>query len=108
MNKKAKIIYRGFYDLPLAFVVSHNGRQLLFWRDFDDDLDEYPETYQVYLLPCLSDEELTGSWERLPERAINFLGEVPVGDVQFDSTRRREIDTAVLDALLPAREVVAA
>jgi len=108
MNNKAKIIYRGFYDLPLAFVVRHTGRQLLFWRDFDDDLDDYPETYKVFFLPHLSEEKLTGSWKRLPERATDFLGEVPVRDVQFDSTRRREIDTGVLDALLRSREAVAA
>lgn len=108
MQNTAKLRYQGFYDVPRSFVVKHGGRQILFDCVFDDDLDDYPETYQVYLLPSLSDEELTGSWERLPERATEFLGEVPVGDVQFDSTRRREIDTAVLDALLPAREVVAA
>ena len=51
----------------------------------------------------LTDEELAGSWADLPNRASAPLGQVPVGAVRFDDTRRQSIDGAVLSSRLPAR-----
>ncbi len=98
----SEIIYCGFYDYPLAFVVRHRNALLLFWREFDDALDDYSDTYEVFLLPDFADEEVKVMrvWDGLPERATRRLGEVPVKDIVFDPTRRREIGTAVLDALM--------
>ena len=102
------IRYRDFYDLPRIFIASYEGRQYLFDCPFDDELDDYPASYRVYLLPALSEAELAGSWEHLPERATEFLGAVPLAAVQFDVTKRASINTAVFSSLLRQPELLAA
>jgi hypothetical protein len=92
-----EIIYSGFYDAPLAFAVWHAGRQYLFLREFNDALDDYPDTYQVFSLPGLSDEVLESSWRSIKSLATEFLGEVLIAEVKFDPTRRKEIATGVID-----------
>jgi hypothetical protein len=96
MSNNEKIIYSGFYDAPLAFVVSHGGKQFLFWREFVEAIDEYPNEYGVYLLPDIPEEEIKNLWSDLNNKAMAFLGEVPVKRVIFDPTKRQEIDTDVL------------
>jgi hypothetical protein len=97
VSGKAKIIYSGFYDVPLAFAVWHSGRQFLFLRDFDDVIEDYPDTYRVFSLPGLPDAVIKDSWQRIEGLATGFLGEVPVREVKFDESMRKEIDTDVLD-----------
>ena len=99
VSEKAEIIYSGFYDVPLAFAVWHRGRQFLFLREFDEALDDYPDTYRVFSLPGLSDEVLNSSWQRVESLATGFLGEVPVREVKFDPSMRHEIETAVIDKM---------
>jgi hypothetical protein len=96
----AMIRYRDFYDLPRIFVTSYQGQFYLFDCPFDDELDDYPDSYRVYQLPALTEAELEGSWEYLPELAIGFLGAIPVTEVQFDSTKRERINTAIISRLL--------
>jgi hypothetical protein len=97
MNTWAEIVYRGFDDVPRIFIATHHERSCLFSCPFDEALDDYPDAYQVYLLPTVGDPK--GNWEELHRQAVAFLGEVPVKDVHFDATQRRAIDTAVLDEL---------
>ena|ERR1044071_2553103 len=99
MSEKSAIQYRDFYDVPRIFLVNHRGTQYLFDCPFDQDLDDYPDTYRVFVLPADSCSNLSGSWEDLASSATAYLGKVPVKSVQFDSTRRREIETDVLDEL---------
>lgn len=100
MNHKIRISYREFYDVPRMIVVTHRGRKLLLDCKFDDSLDEYPAAYKVYVLPEGIDERALRSWEVLPEKATNYLGDIPVDQVLFDPSKRLEIDTEVLDRLL--------
>ena len=51
-------------------------------------------------MPPLSDEALKGDWEKLNEIATQYLGEVPIGEVIFDPSRRRAIDVHVFDSPL--------
>lgn len=94
------IRYRDFYDVPRIFLTTHDGKQYLFDCPFDDQLDEYLERYRVYELPGVPEEELQGSWVRLPERAVSLVGEVPVASLQFDPTKRNSINTITLDELV--------
>lgn len=96
----ATIRYRDFYDLPRIFITSYNGKQYLFDCPFDDELDDYPNSYRVYQLPALSEAELQGSWQRLPARAVIFLGAIQVAAVEFDPTKRESINTAIIRELL--------
>lgn len=56
--------------------------------------------YEVYLLPTLSENELSGSWDHLPQRASRRLGRVPTESVVFDPSRRKFIDGGALRHLL--------
>ena len=98
----AEIIYREFYDVPRIFVVSFDGKQYLFDCRFDESADDYPDMYQVFVLPNLRDHELNGSWDRLTERAQKHLGQVLVKSVVFDESRRRAIDPSVIEELASA------
>lgn len=64
---------------------------------FEAENDEYSSNYRVFVLP---DIELQDSWEGLSSKAMKFLGEIPVCDVKFDPTLRREIDPELIDRLL--------
>jgi len=98
------IRYRDFYDVPRIFITTHKGELYLFDCPFDEELDDYSERYQVYQLPTISEDELQGSWEHLPERAASALGTVPVAQVQFDSSKRNSINTALLEEMIGARD----
>ncbi|HEX5731194.1 MAG TPA: hypothetical protein VF131_00050 [Blastocatellia bacterium] len=97
---ETKIIYSGFYDFPLAFIATYENAQYLFWRLFDDELDDFPSEYDVYILPDLSKEEIEQSWEYLSEKAKTCVGKIPVRQVAFDPTRRRFIDTVTFDRIV--------
>lgn len=86
--------------MPRVFVVSFGGKQYLFDCRFDESADEYPEVYQVYVLPSLGDGELNGSWDGLTERAQKHLGQVLVKSVVFDASRRRAIDPRVIEEVV--------
>ena len=42
---------------------------------------------------------MSGSWEGLTGKAESYLGEVPVGRVDFAPGRRLSIDTRIIDEL---------
>jgi hypothetical protein len=102
MSDWAAIRYRDFWDVPRIFLVSHHGKSFLFDCAFDETAEDYPNSYKVYIMPELSEDALAGSWQKLADRAVLFLGQVPVSKVQFDPSRRREIDAAVLDEFAAA------
>jgi hypothetical protein len=94
------IQYRDFYDVPRIFLLRHDGHLLLLDSPFDDDIDEYSASYDVYLMPELPQETLEGPWAHLRELASCQLGCIPVAAVEFDATRRNAIDIGSLEALL--------
>ena len=96
MNELVEFQYREFYDIPRLFVVKYHGRHFLFDGSFSDDLDEYPDQYEVFLMPSLRDIELAGSWEHLKDRAIQSFGCVPITAVSFDPSKRKMIDASIL------------
>ena len=55
------IYYDGFWDVPQAFLATSLIDDLYyFWRGyFDDDLDDYPSTYRVYLVKNTTIDEAT-------------------------------------------------
>lgn len=103
MDQWAAIRYRDFYDVPRIFLVSYDGRQLLFDCAFDEELDDYPNEYCVYLMPPLTEADLAGSWEQLPRMAKRFLGQVGINEVQFDSTKRNFINASAINQILSSR-----
>jgi hypothetical protein len=99
MHEWTPIQYRGFWDVPRVFLATHQGEVLLFDSAFDESLDDYHETYKVYVMPLLRPDELPADWTTLRSLATCFLGEIPISRVEFDATRRKSIHRAVLDEL---------
>src|SRR5260370_2210208 len=100
MTSWAPIRYMGFWDVPLILLTRYNGRTILFECSFDEQLDDYAESYRVYSMPDLTDEDLPKDWTTLQQKATAYLGEIPVARVRFDPTRRREVELSVLEELL--------
>src|SRR5215468_8017583 len=94
-----KIIYSGFYDFPLAFVASYENVQYLFYREWDDELDDYEDEYEVFILPNLSEDEIRKGWALAREKGKPF-GKIPVKQVVFDSTHRLTVDTVTFDRII--------
>jgi hypothetical protein len=97
-------VYREFYDVPRALVVCEKTRCLLFLALFDDEMDEYRASYDVYELPNLTEAELKGSWENFEQKTIRKLGKVAVAEARFDETKRRQIDLEILESLVVKSE----
>jgi hypothetical protein len=102
MPQWADIEYRDFWDVPRMFVARHDGRPYLFRDPFDSMTENYSHQYEVLELPPLGADELKGSWDGLAGRALTKLGTVRIDEVEFDSSRRRSMDTAIIDKLLEA------
>ena len=99
MSKWRPIAYREFYDVPRAIIISDESRNYLLTSLFVEALDEYRDNYDIYEMPKLSDEEVKGPWLKFEQRAIRHLGHVPVKEVSFDASKRREIDLNILELL---------
>ncbi len=98
MPKWSTIVYREFYDIPRMVVARDQSGTYLFWSRFDETHDDYRDSYEVYRMPQLTDDELRGSWVGLENRAIEHLGTVPTRSVSFDS-ERRAVDLDVLNKI---------
>jgi hypothetical protein len=80
-------------------VVEHGVETYLLDAPFDDQIDDYSDSYAVYRLPGDVRARLaTDSWETLPSLGER-LGRVAVSAVRFDKTRRRYVDAGFLGAL---------
>jgi hypothetical protein len=99
MNDWISIVYRGFWDVPRVFLTRYRSNLLLFECLFDQTLDDYPDNYQVYVLPDIHEEALPKDWTSLSSQAVQRLGEIPVASVRFDPTMRKQIQASVLDEL---------
>jgi hypothetical protein len=92
--------YAGFYDYPRTIVLRHREKLLLLESRFDDELDEYPKVYTVYLLPQSAKAQLnSGSWKFLEGMQLDPIGRIPIESVRFDRTRRKKLDASILDKL---------
>ena len=66
--------------------------------------DEYPDFYEVYILPLRSEEEFKAHpyyWMDLSNAA--HLGTIFITDVGFDVTRRQSIDARLFGKWLSAQ-----
>lgn len=102
MTQMVPITYRGYWDVPRIFLFHHEGNLYLFDCAFSEELEDYPEVFEVFLMPGeLLLDNLPNDWTILCEMAVRRLGTVPVTEVRFDPTRRQFVDASVLDTLLP-------
>src|SRR5262249_37303452 len=80
--------YRGFYDVPEAILAKLNGRDILFVRYFDEELDDYTSSYSVYELTDVSKEDPDVIWNRIEKISKTLLCEIPLNQIEFDENRR--------------------
>jgi len=74
MTNWAPIRYMGFWDVPLIFVTRYKSRMILFDCPFNEHSEEYSESYRVYAMPDLAEEDLPKDWTTLNQKATSFLG----------------------------------
>ena len=90
--------YGGFYDVPRCITLRHNGKRFLLQSAFDEELDEYPAEYSVYIVPGSAADSLpVCSPEFLSNTPMLFIGQIPIDQVTFDSTKRTELDASILN-----------
>jgi hypothetical protein len=93
--------YIDFYDYPRCVVLDYRSKLILLLSSFDEELDDYPNAYMVYLLPPIVAAQLkAGSWKFLEEQSLESIGQIPIGSVKFDPSRREKLDASILDDLI--------
>ena len=90
--------YGGFYDVPRCLTLRYSGKRFLLQSYFDEDLDEYPTEYSVYVVPeSADDSSLVCSPEFLNKTSLSCVGQIPIDQVTFDSTKRKQLDASILN-----------
>ena len=103
MADRIAITYGEFYDYPRMVRFQHGGEWFFLSSSFDEEKDDYPDVYDVYLLPFRSEEEFQANpyyWKDL-SNAVH-LGEIPIKEVGLDETRGRSIDAGMIEKWLSA------
>ena len=97
--------YGGFYDVPRCLSLRYRGRLFLLQSAFDEDLDEYPTDYAVYVIPKSADASRPlCSPEFLSNTPMACVGQIPIDQVTFDPSKRKELDASFLDNIVAAQE----
>ena len=92
--------YIEFYDVPRCLALRYKGKLLLLQSAFDEQLDDYPRSYSVYVVPESSEPSLTkGAWDFLENTAMTCIGKIQVDMVKFDPSKRNSLDPSCLDNL---------
>jgi hypothetical protein len=97
---KVPFIYREFWDVPRMIVCKVDQTEVLLDSEFDESIDDYTPQYKVYTLPAGLKPELLKSWVDLPSKASAYVGKIAVSAIEFDSTKRKEIEIMPLAPLL--------
>ena len=93
--------YSSFYDVPRAIVLRYKGRCFYLDSPFDEEADEYPDEYAVYLFPeSMEAIAASASWDFEPA-SLAYVGALKINQVRFDKSKRRGLDATVLDRFLP-------
>lgn len=95
MTEWLPIRYVDFYDVPRLFAVESEP-VLLFDSTFDEQDDDYAESFRVSRIPELPQPDDLAAAVATGEP----VGEVPVADVRFDETRRRAVHRSVVKPFL--------
>ena len=100
MAEMTPFTYGYFYDVPRCIVLRYRGRRFLLQSAFDDDLDEYPTDYSVYLVPESADDSHPVCSPEFLSTPMVCIGRISVDQVTFDPSRRKALDASCLDSLL--------
>ena len=101
MSNWRDITYYGFWDQPRTFHTLGGEQAFLFDCQFDESLDGYPSTYNVYEIPHSELSDLQMLLNQLGTNSPYFLGTLALPKSAFDETLRKQIDLAILSELTP-------
>jgi hypothetical protein len=90
-----------FYDVPRCISLRYRGRRFLLQSAFDEDVDEYPTDYSVYIVPESTDDSRpVCTPEFLSNTPMACIGQIPIEKVTFDPSKRQELDASILDSFI--------
>jgi hypothetical protein len=105
MAEMTPFTYGGFYDVPRCLSLRYRGRRFLLQSAFDEGLDEYPMEYAVYIVPESADDSRPAcSPEFLSNTPMVCIGQIPIDEITFDPSKRKELDASILDSLVAGKE----
>jgi hypothetical protein len=97
---KRQIKYFSFWDVPRTFVFERDERLYMLTSEFDEEIDDYPDKYDVFVLLGIEHLSAVSDWKSVESLTKTFLGKVPVSSVLFDASRRRHVDDSFLSAII--------
>ena len=98
-----KIKYFSFWDVPRTFVFERDRRLYLLMCQFDDEIDDYPDKYEIFALQGIEHFSAVIDWNFIEPLSKTFLGTVPVSSILFDGSKRGTVDDSFLRAIITVR-----
>lgn len=109
MSAMVPFKYGGFWDVPRDLVLRYRDRSFRLHSYFDDDLDEYPDIYEIDELSNVDESAvLSAKWDLLRDATVIHLGSIPIQRVTFDERKRELIDASFLDHWIDSHESTSA
>ena len=97
--------YGFFHDVPRMIVLKYKQHLIMLESYFDEDKDDYHDSYSIQLLPSALEDKISESWKILfTEVGAKVLGTVPVSSVIFGSTKRKTLNPEFLEKYLDKTE----
>ena len=93
------IKYFSFWDVPRTFAFERGGKVYVLTSEFDDNLDEYPDDYEVLVVSGMGNLSMVSDWNSIEPLPKTLVGTVPVASVRFDESRRKYVDGSFLDTI---------
>src|SRR5450432_3472737 len=78
------IKYFSFWDVPRSFALEPGGKVYVLASAFDDDLDAYPDDYEVFVVSAIGNLSVVSDWKSIEPLPKTSVGRVPVASVRFD------------------------
>ena len=92
--------YRDFWDVPRLILCKVAGVDIMLDSEFDDAREEYSRDYKVYLMPPELNPEQTSLSPGAPSAGPEFMGMIPVSGIEFDASKRKELEAAPILKLI--------
>jgi hypothetical protein len=104
MDSRIPITYGEFYNFPRMIRFQFRGEWFFMRSEFDEEKDDYCDSYDVYLLPFRTEAEIEANpyyWTELTDDA--YLGRIGISEVGLDESKRLSIDAQAFANWLAVR-----
>jgi hypothetical protein len=93
------IKYFSFWDVPRTFAFERGGKVYVLTSEFDDDLDDYPDDYEIFVVSGIENLSVVSDWQSIEPLPKTPVGRAPVGSVRFDESLRKYVDGSFMDTI---------